>query len=170
MPFSITEIKLIVLGVLAFFLIASTAYVTHRVDNAAYEKLELSYQKASQKAVEAALAQQQLEDQLKIAQASEAASHQQAITKQTQDKLDEVTKVLANAKSHCITNGIIQLLNASISDPTEKLPTASRQPSDACTTTSNDTILRTLIRNNGIALSNAKQLNDLIKSVKQLNH
>lgn len=159
--------KLILLAVGVLGLVSGSAYITHKVDNSAYEALELKYASAVTKAQ-----QDELERQSKITiakdQASaEATKAQQVIVNSTRKQLNDLKKY---ANSHCITNGLIKLLsNSATSNIPKGMSATSRQPDSACSTITSTRIYEWLITNNGIANQNAKQLDELIDSVKTLN-
>jgi len=144
-------------------------YGGYKIESASKEALIASYKEAQVQALKAALAKQQAEDNLKTREALDAALHQQKLTQQTQDRLNEVDKALKNATVHCITNGVVELLNRA-SGATTKMPDTSRLPLDACSTVTANQLMRNVISNYGIALKNAKQLDDLIHSIHELNH
>lgn len=160
-------LKLILIAVGIFGLIGGTAYITHRVDNSKYEALELQYSQAVAKAQQEELTREQAIDKAKDQAALEATQAQQVIINSTKDQLNALKKY---TNSHCITNGIVSVLNSSaLGDQSKSVSNASGQSLNTCSTIASARVYEWIVRNNGIARQNAKQLDELIKSVQILN-
>lgn len=168
MPVSYTEIKLIICAIFILGVAGFSAWATHRIDQSHYLKLEQAITEAHNKALTQALAKAHEIDDLKEKEASNAIEKQREITKATQARLNEVQKYI---KSHgCVTIGTIRLYNAAISGRSAaEVPIPSGKSDESCSRFGADEFARSIIKNIGIAKSNAQQLNDLEQSIKELN-
>lgn len=146
------------------------SYITHKVDNAAYEKLELSYKEAEIKVVKDALSEQQRLDEIKTQIALEANQKQQTINTQTRKQLDEISKHVKDTNKYCITWGLVRVLDASILNrEASSLPLPSGRLDASCSTFTSSELAKSIINNYGIAKNNANQLDYLIKFWNSVN-
>lgn len=160
------DIKLIIAAIGLGLVVVGTAVVTHRVDAAAYEALQLGYQKALAIAVAQTAEVQAAQDAISLAAAVAEAQAQQKIVTVTNVVTKEVPiHVPLNTKCP-VTVGFVRVLNAVIlgSGPSD-LSYAPGQSDDACAGTDARALAANIITNYGSALSNAQQLTTLQKWV-----
>lgn len=160
------DIKLIIAAIGLGLLVVGTAVVTHKVDAAAYLKLELGYQKAMGEAIAQTAAVQLAQDMISLdAAVAEAAAQQKIVTVTNVVTKEVVVHVPINTKC-AVSVGFVRVLNAIIlgSGPTD-LSYAPGQPDDACAPIDPRALAGYVLTNYGAALGNAQQLTSLQKWV-----
>lgn len=140
---------------------ASGAWVTHKVDSAAYAALVAANTKAQLVAVQKAKDVQAATDKIALDAAVAEAAAQQKIVVQHDVITQEITKYVP-VHVTCITYGIVRLLNAaSIGADPANVTHPAGQSDDACAPISPRALATNIIANYSIALQNAEQLNSL---------
>lgn len=147
---------------LVLALVAGTAYVTHRVELARYDELQLAYDKAKSQAVAEAHALQLQEDAAAEAADLANARAQVTILDQTVTLTRQVNHYVPDHSLPCIPVGFVRLLDAAALgvDPAS-LPLAAGQSDATCSTVNADDLASSVIGNYGIARSNAERLDAL---------
>ncbi len=163
-------IKALAALVAAAAIFASGFYVAHRMDASTLATLKLGYAQAQDKAVTDAAAIQARQDASAESDALAEAQAQQKIVVRT-ITLKEKVPVYVQDNAHCITFGLVRVLNAAAfgRDPAAQ-PPAAGQPDDACAPVSWRTFAADLADDYGTGRANAEQLNALEASVRTLNH
>lgn len=163
----LSQIKLyILLGGLAFT-IASTAFVTHKVDNSRYLALELSYKEAETKAIQQALDRQKAQEQKALIAAKEETIKQREILSSTKARLDKLQNYVKNSK--CITYGLLRVVNAAAKQTAPESFQLPRNKTDFdCSSVSSVELSKSIITNYGTANRNSEQLNALISYLQKL--
>lgn len=165
-----TNIKLYVFLAAFFIATVGSSYVTHRVDVAKLQALELQYAQAETKAVEQAKAVQAAEDKVSLDAAVAEAAAQQKIVTVTQTITKEVVRHVKD-HSDCITYGLVRVLDAGVygADP-DSLPLPAGKSDDACAPVTASSLATAILNNYGLARANAEQLNALEAWVKATIH
>jgi hypothetical protein len=168
---SFTAIKLAFIGAIFVAYTVAVAHVTHKVDMASYQALELKYAQAQAAAVAAAQAEQKRLDGIATAAAQRAAAAQAALTAKVRRQLAEVQQhVKALGPNGCVTYGLVRVLDAAVHGViADSLALPAGKSDDACTGVDAATLARSIVDNYGAAKLNAQQLNDLIAVTRQLH-
>lgn len=146
---------------LLFVTAGASSYVTHRVDTAKLEALELRYSQAQTKAVEEAKSLQAAQDKVSLDAAVAEAQAQQKIVTVTQTITQEVTRHVTDHVA-CVSYGLVRVLDAAALgvDP-DTLALPAGKSDDACTGITNSALAERIATDFGIARANAEQLNAL---------
>lgn len=170
-PFSFTAIKLAVIGAIILAYTIAVAHVTHQVDMASYQALELKYAQAQAAAVAEAQAEQKRVDAISTAAAQKEAATQAALTARVKRQLSEVQQHVKSLGSHgCVTYGLVRVLDAAVHGvPASSLSLPAGKSDDTCTTLDAAALARSIVDNYGTANANAQQLDDLIAVTRQLH-
>ncbi len=142
------------------------AGITHRVDNARYEKLVASYAQAQATALQAALDEQKRLDGIATAAAQREAASQAAMTAHVKRQLAEAKRhvVVQNLSRTCVPYGLVRVLDAAASGRlAERLSLPARKSDADCSTVGWADLAGSIIGNYGTSLANAEQLNALIR-------
>jgi hypothetical protein len=168
---SFTAIKLAFIGAIFLAYTIAVAHVTHQVDMASYQSLELKYAQAQAKAVAAAQAEQQRLDTIATNAAQREAVKQAALTAQVKRQLAEVQRhVKALGPRGCVTYGLVRVLDAAVNGVlADSLTLPTGKSDDACTGIDAATLAKSVVDNYGTAKLNAEQLNALIAVTRQLH-
>lgn len=151
--------------------------VVHKVDQASYaalqsryDKRELAWGQAVQKAKDDAARTQKAQDDATLAHAITEAQAQERIVTRTQTIIQKVDHYVTD-RSTCITYGLIRVLDAAATgrDP-ESLQLPAGQSDDACAPVDAPTLARSVVANYGVARQNAEQLDGLIAYERERQH
>jgi hypothetical protein len=161
------EIKLAV-ALVALLGAAGTGFMlAHRLDASKYTNLELSYAQAQAKAVAQAQAEQARLDAIAVQAGQAEAAHQAALAASTAAQLREV-KSHVQADSHCITWGLVRVLDAAVHRVSASSLVLPAGKSDgSCAPYGSDELARSVVGNYGIANQNAEQLNGLVGAIRK---
>ena len=166
--FGFSSFKLIAMLILVAGTAIGTATVTHKVDNARFEKLELGYAQAKEKAVEEARAAQAAQDKIALTAAVAEAAAQEKIVTITNTITKEIPSHVKDS-GPCITYGLVRVLDGAASgrDPdTLALPTGKSD--DACSPVKASDLAQSVADNYGAARQNSEQLTALQQTAKDL--
>lgn len=163
------QLKLILAGIVSVGLITGTAWTTHRVDQAGFDKAEQQWEKNKQKAIDGAVAIKAAQDNVVLQNALKEAKAQTIIQTQIQTVIKEVPKYVKVDDIGCITYGLVRVLDAAAidADPGE-LPIPAGKSNDSCTGLTTVDLASHVAGNYGIARANAQQLNDLEQTVRDM--
>lgn len=162
---SITEIKLAIVAVLMLGSAALSGWVMHEIGMAKYRALELKIAEAHAEAQQLTIERQGAFDKLAAKQSELDIAKQAKISEQTQTSKAEVVRYVTQTKL-CIPRAFMRLLDAAAGTGGDSLPHAAGEPVTACATVAS---VGRLIDNIGRFNGNREQLNDLSKSVIELN-
>jgi hypothetical protein len=170
-PFSFTAIKLAFIGAIILAYTVAVAHVTHQVDMASYQALELKYAQAQAQAVAAAQAEQKRLDAISTTAAQKEAANQAALAARVKRQLAEVEQhVKSLGPSGCVTFGLVRVLDAAVHGViADSLALPAGKSDDACTGIDAATLARSVVDNYGTAKLNAEQLNALIEVTRRLH-
>ena len=166
--FGFSGFKLIAMLILVAGTAIGTATITHKVDNARFEKLELGYAQAKEKAVEEARAAQAAQDKIALTAAVAEATAQEKIVTINQVITKEIPSHVKDS-GPCITYGLVRVLDGAASgrDPdTLALPTGKSD--DACSPVKASDLAQSVADNYGAARQNSEQLTALQQTAKDL--
>lgn len=169
--FGLSTIKLYVMAGALLAAVLGSAVVTHKVDNSRYEALQIKIEKAHEKALDDAIALQQKEDQINVEQAQAYAAEQQRLATSAAQQLKEVEAHVKANGSHCVTWGLVRVLDsAATRRAVAEMPAPAGKSDDACAPTDAIALARNVVGNYYTAHANADQLNALIADVRALHN
>lgn len=166
--------------------------LTHKIDTAAYEALQLKDAKAATAVAQAQAEAVAAEKDREIAAANDSISQAVAearaqdalhvktvtVTKEITRYVHDIPAAVAPADSApvrvaCIPNGLIRVLNAQIGDGLSaidpaQVTTTGSEPDDACAPVAASDFAAQLVANFALAQQNAEQLNALEAAVSKL--
>lgn len=144
--------------------------LAHRLDAAAYAKLELSYAQAQAKAVADAAAEQKRLDDIATEAARAEATNQRRLASQAQAALTEVQNHVKIVTIKCIPLGLVRVLDAAALGVTaSSLPHAAGNSDATCAKVDTVALARSIVANYFNANANAEQLNALIDNLRQMH-
>lgn len=157
-------------GYVAVALAASVAtwYVTDRVKQASYDELVIAQKQAVIDAKTIAALTQKNQDIIIQQDAVKEAKNQQALEDKNNATIKHIP-IYVQDSAHCITFGLIRVLDAAATnrDPAEL--DATGKPSASCSPITNTALAQSIATNYGIANQNAEQLDALEASVISLH-
>ncbi len=131
--FASIELKAIILALAMGGAAITAGVLTHKVDSAAYAKLELSYAQAQAAAEAAATAEQKRLDDIATSAAKREAATQAARASLAQRQLKDLQSNVKVRLGDCFRYDFIRLLDARIHGVlTERLPLPTGKSADAC--------------------------------------
>ena len=144
--------------------------LAHRLDAAAYTKLELSYAQAQAAAVAAAAAEQKRLDDIATAAAQREAANQSRIASQAKAALSEVQSHVKVVYVRCIPLGLIRVLDAAALGVTaDSLPHAAGNTDATCSKVDAVALARSIVDNYFTSNANAEQLDALIANLRDMH-
>jgi hypothetical protein len=159
---------LLLMLVVAAGLVSIGAIEMHKIDEAKYEKLELSYKTAEAKAVAEAAAEQKANDDAALAAASKEAQVQQQATAAVQQELASVKNHVSVTVVPCIPFGLVRVLDAAVFGVApESLNLPPGKSDNSCSTVTVNQLAGAIVKNYGNARANAEQLNAVISLLRQ---
>lgn len=146
----------------------SASWATYKIEEGRIAKIEVAYDKAQIAAIQEAKDKQASADKVVLDGAlKEAAEHVQIVT-QTEVITREVIKHVKDT-STCVTYGLVRVLDAATrGDDPGDLALPAGKSDDTCAPVTATALARSVAANYGIARDNAKQLNNLQDTVRQL--
>ncbi len=167
---STIELKAIVVALVLLAAAAGGFSLAHRLDAAAYANLKLSYAQAQATAVAAAQVEQQRLDSLATAAARAEAVNQSRIAADAQAALAEVQAHVKVVPGHCVSWGLIRLLDsASRGTAAAGLPLPTGATDASCSSVDAVALARSVVSNYFTARANAEQLNALIANLREMH-
>lgn len=157
------EIKLGLLTAWTLAVMLGAAVITHKVDNARYEALELKYKTAEAEGLKAAAAEQAKIDEIARQAAQADAEGQRQLADSLRVQLAEVPVHVSVKRIPCVSYGFIRVLDAAVLRTTAsglRLPAGGAD--DACAPVTADTVAKSVVENFGACNANADQLDRLI--------
>lgn len=152
---------LIVGGLSAVIAGAGIGTVVHKIDSAAYHKLELGIKTAEAEALKRVVIITQRQDKIALDAAVTEAAAQQKIIVQTQVITKEVVRHV-KVDSPCITFGFIRVYDAAVFGVSpDTLPLPAGQLDGTCAPLSPPAVASAIAENTGRARANAEQLDAL---------
>lgn len=138
-----------------------SGYVIHRFDKSALDEQKLAASEAAFKVAEAVQKSEQTASKIAVSRAVAEAKAQQDVLLKT-ITIQEKVPVYVQDNAHCITYGLVRVLNAAArgTDPSA-VSDAAGQPDDACAPVSWRDFARDLTDDYGAGRANAEQLNQL---------
>ena len=143
--------------------------LAHRLDAAAYTKLELSYAQAQATAVATAAAEQKRLDDIATQAAQLEAANQSRLAANAQAALTEVQNHVKTVYVSCLPLGFVRVLDAAALGVTAaSLPHAAGNTDATCSKVDPVALARSIVQNYFTANSNAEQLNALIANLRDM--
>ncbi len=168
--FTSLELKALILAIAMGGAAIAAGVLTHKVDSAAYTKLELSYAQAQATAVATAVAEQKRLDDIATQAAQREATNQSRIASQAQAALTEVQNHVKVVTIKCIPLGLVRVLDAATFGVTAAGLSHAAGNSDAtCAKIDAPTLARSIVANYFTANANAEQLNALIANLRDMH-
>ncbi len=164
--FASLELKAIILAVAMAGAAFAAGILTHKVDNARYLTLEMSYAKAQEAAEAAARAEQQRLDGIATAAAEREAQAQTALADTARRQLNEV-RAHVKKSAACVRVGLVRVLVAgSRGVLADSLPLPAGLIDDACSGYSNVDVASAIVGSLASARANSEQLDALIQFLR----
>ena len=111
---------------------SGVGWAVHRIDSAAYEKLQLSDATANLKATQEALAQQKALDAASTASAVAAAQHQVALAAHTSILIKRIPSYVPASDDTVLPPGVVCLLNSAAGDAGATDSSSPAASADVC--------------------------------------
>lgn len=140
---------------------AGVGWTVHRLDQATIAQIQLADSQAALAATQKAAALQKAQDDISLKAAVADAQSQAKIVTQTVTVTKEIPAHVSDA-SHCITYGLVRVLNAAATgaDP-DAVPASPGQSDDACAPVSWRDFAGDIVADYEAGRQNAQQLDDL---------
>ena len=168
--FASLELKAILFAIVAGAAAIGGFMLAHKLDAAAYTKLELSYAQAQATAVATAAAEQKRLDDIATQAAQLEAANQSRLAANAQAALTEVQNHVKTVYVSCLPLGFVRVLDAAALGVTAaSLPHAAGNTDATCSKVDPVALARSIVQNYFTANSNAEQLNALIANLRDMH-